>query len=271
MTDAPIPNELQRRGHSYRNYDPQEFLDAGAAALTEAIENDGQIGEEIHETQQGLRSAFGRIEAGRFKGFLMPLSRMFAALDADEQEMFTRRNPGLVEWMDVATRLEFDGRTLGELVGLADRLIEERAQGQMLDAPPFERREPRRGKSLIEDAQTRRRSYRNWSPYEFIDLWENRLPRGEVDPNDPEEYSGPAVREVFDRIEDGRMAEAADEAMTFFAPLDPDERVLFARRNPGMLMWGSVYGRMNHLIHGDQLFHLSSDDIYPTLGEVDES
>jgi len=71
-------------------------------------------------------------------------------------------------------------------------------------------------------------------------------------------------RELLGRVEAGRFEPMLSELMTFFSRLDPDERRMFSRRNPGLIMWLSVYGESNHLIHREQL----KAHTYPTLREL---
>lgn len=88
----------------------------------------------------------------------------------------------------------------------------------------------------LRDIRLRSHSYRNYSPAEFhrlIDEAEDRKQLSEI-------------RDEFDVIEAGRMAEMLKIFHNFYWRLDRDEMELFAQRNPGILEWVNVWARLNH-------------------------
>lgn len=88
---------LTDRGHSYRNYNPEDFIEY-------SLDEDGRLDEEKYtEARMVLR----RMEGGRFHPMLDKISQVFSRLDRDEKDMFARRNPGeLMEWVGVLGFLE---------------------------------------------------------------------------------------------------------------------------------------------------------------------
>lgn len=82
-----------KKGHSYRNYDPQEFLRLWDLA-------DG--GREEAKVREHLET----VEAGRFYLMLKATHKFAVALDPDELETFWSRNPGLKEWVNVYATVE---------------------------------------------------------------------------------------------------------------------------------------------------------------------
>jgi len=252
--------DLTHRPHSYRNYDPQEFVDALEAG----------------EDSAGLRSALNRIESARLEPLLENTSSMFARLDRDEQETFTRRNAGLVRWMSVYNRLnDFDPSV--EFYDLGGDAL-----NQDLPAPLFHRSDVREGRTLLQDLARRRSDYREFTPSEFGEIarQEHELKQGlaqtiglrtpEIRENIdwPKAFSGrEVVRDLLLRIEDGRFEPVLDKGHVFFSPLDPDERRIFAQHNPGITTWLSVWGQSQDLIFGDQLFPFDKMD-FPPLEET---
>lgn len=258
--------DLNLRTHSYRNFQPHEFLDA----LDESPRNK-------------VKGALKRLESRRLYGFLDALSIMFGHLDRDEKVLFTRRNPGLVLWMNAYNEVE-ELVAYPELVEVAEGMLDSET-GLLKEGaavPPFERKAVRGGRTHLEDLAFRRRSYREFTPQEILEV--AQVPHDvsvglltELGVYNPEiraklegdvEISGKlAGREVIGRIESGRFKPMLKAGFKFFGPLDPDERRTFARRNPGVIMWLSAYGFTEDLIWGDQFFPFT-EGIYPTLGEV---
>ena len=95
LVEEKGPNEIMfeiaRRSHSYRNYDPREFI---------KILDSGEIPQ--HKVRQELRI----IESRRFNDALAELHNFWFALDEDEMEMFAERNPGIIQWVEVWARAE---------------------------------------------------------------------------------------------------------------------------------------------------------------------
>lgn len=82
--DTTTAAELAGRPHSWREYEPAEFM--------AAYEN-GEPGD--------VRAALARVEDGRFQAMLSEAHRFFRALDADEREAFAEGNPDLMAWVNV--------------------------------------------------------------------------------------------------------------------------------------------------------------------------
>lgn len=258
----PSARELVDRAHSYRNYQPEEFF----AALEESSEAD-------------VRSALTSVEAGRFEEFLSKVSPFFAKLDRDERETFTQRNPGVVRWMSVWNRVNgFDPYT--EWYEQAGDIL-----ARPRDVPPFERTNVGGREGLLTSLYTRRRSYRNFSPHEVMEVAQQRF---EVTRGQAKELNlwTPEVRQerddwpiddvdgkhivrvgIFPRIESGRMQPMLKAGFYFMAALDPDELKTFTQRNPGIVQWISTYAFAEDLRYGEQLTALT-DIEWPVVGEV---
>jgi hypothetical protein len=261
--------ELTAGSHSYRNFNPAGFWDE----LPRGGPPSNEDREVVHQSLQF-------IESGRFEPLLEALSDFFFKLDTDEMRLFTRRNPDVVEWMGVWNKSK-GLNSYREMVELAQESLSP-GREHAPDAAAFERKQLSED-TLLKDMAFRRRSYRNWTPQEFREIIENdpyELSPGmlaELDIYTAEaredidsaiEVAGRQVsRKLLERVEAGRFEPVLSEAHNFFSPLDPDERRMFARRNPGLLMWVSAYGFSHHLIHGEQLFP-RADDFFPTLPEI---
>lgn len=83
--------DLRTRGHSLRNYDPDEFYELYA----EAVES------EDYEKIRTLRGVLKFIESERFYPMLAATHKMFGALDPDERRSWADGNPELMEWTGV--------------------------------------------------------------------------------------------------------------------------------------------------------------------------
>lgn len=243
--------DLAFRKHSYRGFQPEEFLVAWENATD-------KTGEERLDAESTVRSAMGRMEGGRWEGFMESASTFFSKLDRDEMELFTRRNPDLVEWVS-AWHTVNELRPYRDMRELARESLSP-GRERAVNPPPFERGEIPSGETLFSHLKTKRRSYRNWTPQEITDLYQ-QMRDGEISVVDPRSADIEA-RKIYERVEGGRMEDLADETLLVFSRLDLDERRMFARRNPGIVMWMSAFGRMNGLIHGDQL-----QVDFPTLPE----
>lgn len=270
-------------GHSYRSFDPEGFWDI--VDRVDALDD----GMARYEHEQELQDVLRFIEDGRWLEFLRSTYLFFSKLDRDEMELFTERNPDLVqwiglwawtedmnpyrEWADRAAEIP-TGTITSSRVGVADREYD-RIPVEGFEHPPFRRSADT--EATIRNMIDRRRSYRNWSPFEFAEAtgvdeltFENRdeelsvpKPRlreldyfdrmfhGDVDPDDfaeeVEVYRGTIVSLLMDRVEAGRYAEALDDGASFFARLDPDEQKVFVLRNPGISTWMGIYGQSRGL------------------------
>lgn len=80
----PTLNELRRRGHSYRNFEPHEVM---------------QLMKE--EGRGAGRQFLAFMESGRYETMLDAAHDMYVRLDADEAKTFWRRNPDLMRWVMV--------------------------------------------------------------------------------------------------------------------------------------------------------------------------
>jgi hypothetical protein len=263
--------DVRKKGHSWRDHAPEDIV-----AIIENRELQNADRDNLTEAQGALRF----IEAGRFEPFLEATSDFFFRLDRDEQQMFLRRNPDVVEWMTVWNQ----AHDFNPYTGFRETARENMGGDpqEALNPPPFERGDLPDDRTLLNDMMFRRRSYRNWTPGEFEDIMDREeieITRGiatELDIFTPEarqeidfpvdEYAENVARKLFERIEAGRFDTLVAEAQEFFNPLDSDERRAFALRNPGIIMWMSARGRSQHMPHGEQLFPFS-DGVLPTLEE----
>lgn len=82
--------DLTTRPHSYREYNPDEFISL--------IESDYD--------EQEVRTELKTIESGRFYNMLEAAHKFWWPLDEDEMEDFYNENPVLVRWIEVYARLE---------------------------------------------------------------------------------------------------------------------------------------------------------------------
>lgn len=284
----PTAQDLRARGHPYRNFHPHEVrtvfqsqgMDAGGSVL-------------------------GFIEGGRFDPFLESLSEFFFKLDDDEKELFTQRNPDAVQWMSVWNDVEglnpypaFDAAADSLLtatmtdsrVGMPERTFE-RVLPESYEPPPFQRKSLDHD-TLVRDMASRRRSYRNWTPGEFLDVAsrEHEIGRGlrqEVGlgsprqtltepgplpdvpaPGEKEEVEGKLLgRMLLKRVEAGRFEPVLSTGWLMFVKLDPDEAMLFARRNPGLVEWFAAWGVLEEVIFGPKGLLQLSDVAFPLVAE----
>jgi len=103
--DAPPPmdvlpdvtsEELRRRPHSYRGFEPREF--------DTVIDREGV---------EAAREALGRVEAGRWEEMLKAVHDAYVPLDGErgkrsnERAQMWRRNPGLLHWVGVWARMNY--------------------------------------------------------------------------------------------------------------------------------------------------------------------
>lgn len=261
---------------------------------------------------EDLRGLLAFIESGRFDPMLASLSTFLSKLDHDEAVLFTRRNPDMVEWVSVWNRANgfagnpelvdisadiLTGKRVSRRVGSPDREYG-RMPHEGYQPPLFKR--PAEWESTIDGMIDRRRSYRNWSPFEFADAvgvselnFENRnekieLPRGtlrelhfftevfpdlDVDDFEPGEMIGVrrgiVVQQLMERVEAGRYVAAIDDAVNFYAHLDPDEQMAFVLRNPGLSTWMGIWGMAKGLAgpHENEL----SGNPWPPMGEAENA
>ena len=251
--------EFTRGGHSYRGYTPE------------------MVEELLADTDRDTAlSGVEFIESGRWADALEATSEMFFKLDRDEKELFTARNPDVVEWtavwqevngLDPMTEMREAAREglLGDdrLAATGEPFFESVPKYDIADRHSF---------GDINNMAERRRSYREWSPYEFLNLMEREtkiettlgmmVELGIYPPEVYEEESpGTTIeaaprdisRGLLHRVEDHRFDDMLKAWHNAYAPLDPDERKMFSRRNPGLIMWLSAYGKGHHLIWGEQL------------------
>lgn len=295
--------DLTMGGHSYRNFDPRVFN--GILDRIDALEDQA---EEMEKRKQ-VAGAFPFIEGGRWDPFLESAWRFFSKLDTDERVLFTRRNPDIVQWIHVWCRANEvsaypdyyeeagDLLTWGytrQRTGMAEREYD-RVLPPDYQPPAFERHSEETGKALLKDMMHRRRSYRNWSPFEVMSVFGEygetiELSRGELSElgwnedilytDDLYDVMGPdetwdverraVALQLIRRIEGGRFAEALDNMWTQFRALDADEAKLIGLRNPGFITWTGVYMRADGGIWDmDNMFDLSASMDWPLLGNDD--
>jgi len=77
-------NELRKRGHSYRNFEPYEI----AQLMTDQSRDTG-------------REFLAWMEGGRFQPMCKQVWNMSKSLDIDEIETFWRRNPDVMRWATI--------------------------------------------------------------------------------------------------------------------------------------------------------------------------
>jgi len=266
---------IHGRGHSYRGFHPEELRDLyqNVQAMTDAPNPEGEAREEV-------QSVWAFIESGRLEPMVEAISDFFFKLDGDERELFTRRNPDMVMWMSVWN----DTHGLNPYQRFADMASE--SLGPERDAaanpPAFEREPPSdRYGNLLSDMMFRRRSYRNWSPEEFRDIMgEGKIavtrsmareldlytPDAREDMDFPQDEPGRyLVRTLLDRVEAGRFNEVAAAFQKHYRMLDPDERRMMERRNPGLSTWMVAWGASEHVtdLGGQQI-----ETRYPPLETV---
>jgi len=84
-------DDIKRRSHSYRNYEPEEFF-----YLAESEE----IGDEELLNEMRL------IEGQRLIPMLDEIYSFFIPLDLDERKTFNERNPDLMAWVEAYIQLQ---------------------------------------------------------------------------------------------------------------------------------------------------------------------
>lgn len=84
MSDETTIMDLQLRSHSWRGYEPQEFIDVAI--------NDGKV---------NARKELGTLEGGRFEPLLEAGHKFIVRLDPDEIEEFASRNQDFTNWISV--------------------------------------------------------------------------------------------------------------------------------------------------------------------------
>lgn len=88
-----LKREITRRPHSYRHYEPEEFI---------ALAEQGERG--------FARQELDVIESGRFSDMLSEAHSFWWPLDQDEKEEFYSKNPGLVRWIEAWAAAEVQSR-----------------------------------------------------------------------------------------------------------------------------------------------------------------
>lgn len=250
------------RAHSYRNFDPAELRKLHANSGNDEVQ-----------------AVFAFIESGRIDDIAEALSEFFFKLDADEQELFIDRNPDLVQYMSAWNEAHGLNPFEDAYEQAQNALSADRSKA--LPAPPFERRELTHD-TLLKDMMFRRRSYRNWSPFEFLEIAEREeieVTRGMArelgmyKPEAREELDFPrtepgrfVARTLFDRVEAGRFDPVLSEVQRLFVRLDLDERRLIAARNPGLITWILPWGVSEHVFSPDAA-EMKVD--WPPLEEID--
>lgn len=87
--DLTTVYDLRKRSHSWRNYGPDEFVEAAIA--------DGKV---------EARTELSAVESGRFEPMLEAGSKFFRALDPDERREFANRNPDMMRWLGAWNMLQ---------------------------------------------------------------------------------------------------------------------------------------------------------------------
>lgn len=81
--------DITTRSHSWRNFEPEEFLEVAMA--------DGEA---------NAREALKYVESGRFYPSLKETYNFFIPLDPDERREWVDRNPDMAKWIGVYAALE---------------------------------------------------------------------------------------------------------------------------------------------------------------------
>jgi len=89
-SSKPVPVDLTTRPHSYRGYEPEEFMNL----LEEGV------------SKSDLRTELKVIESRRFYDMLKETYDFWVPLDLDEKELFYSRSKHIVEWLEVYATLE---------------------------------------------------------------------------------------------------------------------------------------------------------------------
>lgn len=275
-TQEPITiDQFRSNGHSYRNFSPNLFNHLIKSTQAETDTN--------NQNDKAL-SGLTFIEDTRFRSFIEAVTDVFEHLSETDKELFTTRNPETVQWIQVYKK------SLGKNINtywwwIARKHMTTDNLGENIANNPikFSRRRRRnsiRNTGLIESLLNRDTEYSNWTPQEIqtlldketIELSKSTVYNIEYRTQDFRNTVSYPVKEnpenmirndILPRIEGSRFNKMLKRLMDFYAPLDPDERKMFSKQNPGLVMWVSVYGESQHLIHQDQLGAYE----YPTLGE----
>lgn len=91
MIEKDDVTEIIDRGHSYRNFRPDDFLQHSL----------NEKGEVVQEKYIEARSAYNKMEGGRFNKMMDSVLKFFNALDEDEKEVWVENNPELVNWLGI--------------------------------------------------------------------------------------------------------------------------------------------------------------------------
>lgn len=84
------------RGHSWRNFEPEEFRRVILAAEDQ---------DNLARHEAGLREALQYIEDGRFEEMLAETHDFIWPLDRDELQEWADRNPDMAKWVHIYARL----------------------------------------------------------------------------------------------------------------------------------------------------------------------
>jgi hypothetical protein len=86
--DETTAFDLAGRPHSWRHYEPEDFIEANRNDPTVEVRKELQI-----------------VESGRFYDMLEAGHKFFRALDPDERRDFAQANPDLIAWIGVYAHL----------------------------------------------------------------------------------------------------------------------------------------------------------------------
>lgn len=100
-----MKEEFISRGHSWRNFEAEEFAEAWEEA-------------ESREEEIEIREAFEFIEDGRFAEMVDASYEFFLRLDPDERRKWAEENEELIEWVGVRGKIHHQN-TLEKYTGIS--------------------------------------------------------------------------------------------------------------------------------------------------------
>lgn len=217
LADNSSLDAFRYPGHSYRNFVP--------ADLTELLENTDR-----KTALAGVRF----IESTRFEPMVIAADELVAGLHPEDRPKWIARNPDLTEYV-VAYRLIRDGGVDSSLADqAAAHLTADRYSAK--NVPTFPTAVPGS-------------RYGQQNPFRLREQHDDL-----EDKRDLRQLLDRLERDVSDIPGPGRLKTLADDGLFMFARLDPDEKRMFARRNPGLTAWMSLYGWSEDLINQDDLY-----------------
>lgn len=231
-------HEFRRPGHSYRYYLPSDLVEL------------------YHNTDEANAIAgFEFIESGRFAPLIRAADEFLTALydrDMEYAREWVARNPDIAQFV-FAFRHITDQHQLRHLPHVADKhLTSDRYSVQ--NAPAYTDQLPG---TRYEQQNPHQLREQHADPADKPDL-RAHLKRVERSSGD-HELSGPGG---FLRA--GRFDQLLEASHKHFVPLDTDEKRSFARRNPGLTQYTSLWGWSQDLTYGEHM--MTPWPAFPDIG-----